>query len=90
MFLLIGLLLVLATTAVMIWPLLRRSPAADTGPDDEALARVFKDRRVLIQQELQSGLIEPHEAQRAEEALAQELADRLQTSALESPKETSV
>ncbi|NBS81580.1 MAG: c-type cytochrome biogenesis protein CcmI [Betaproteobacteria bacterium] len=77
MFLLIGLTLVLCTALVLIWPLLRKKPPVDQGPGDEAIAAVFKERRRQIQRDLQAGLIQANEAHSAEEALTQELADRL-------------
>ena len=80
MFLLIGLTLVLCTALVLIWPLLRKKIPVDQGPSDEAIAAVFKERRRQIQRDLQAGLIQANEAQSAEEALTQELADRLESS----------
>ncbi|NBP34998.1 MAG: c-type cytochrome biogenesis protein CcmI [Betaproteobacteria bacterium] len=77
MFLSLGLLLVLGTAFVLIWPLLRRDPPVDRGPSEEAIAAVFKERRTQIQAELKAGLIQAQDAQSAEEALTQELADRL-------------
>lgn len=86
MFLLIGLTLVLCTALVLIWPLLRKKPPVDQGPGDEAIAAVFKERRRQIQRDLQAGLIQANEAQSAEEALTQELADRLESSTVQSPR----
>ena len=86
MFLLIGLTLVLCTALVLIWPLLREKTPVDQGPGDEAIAAVFKERRRQIQRDLQAGLIQANEAQSAEEALTQELADRLESSTVQSPR----
>jgi cytochrome c-type biogenesis protein CcmH len=86
MFLLIGLTLVLCTALVLIWPLLRKKPPVDQGPGDEAIAAVFKERRRQIQRDLQAGLIQPNEAHSAEEALTQELADRLESSTIQTPR----
>lgn len=86
MFLLIGLTLVLCTALVLIWPLLRKKPPVDQGPGDEAIAAVFKERRRQIQRDLQAGLIQANEAHSAEEALTQELADRLESSTIQTPR----
>jgi len=86
MFLLIGLTLVLCTALVLIWPLLRKKPPVDQGPGDEAIAAVFKERRRQIQRDLQAGLIQANEAHSAEEALTQELADRLESSTIPTPR----
>ena len=86
MFLLIGLTLVLCTALVLIWPLLRKKPPADRGPGDEAIAAVFKERRQQIQSDLKAGLIQSTEAHSVEEALTQELADRLESSTVQSPR----
>ena len=77
MFLFLALLLVLGTVAVIVWPLLKKVPPSAQDPSDKAIADVFKERKKLIQRELESGLIQAEEAARAQEALAQELADRL-------------
>jgi cytochrome c-type biogenesis protein CcmH len=86
MFLLIGLTLVLCTALVLIWPLLRKKPPVDQGPGDEVIAAVFKERRRQIQRDLQAGLIQANEAHSAEEALTQELADRLESSTIQTPR----
>ena len=86
MFLLIGLTLVLCTALVLIWPLLRKKPPVDQGPGDEAIAAVFKERRRQIQRDLQAGVIQANEAHSAEEALTQELADRLESSTIQTPR----
>jgi len=86
MFLLIGLTLALCTALVLIWPLLRKKPPVDQGPGDEAIAAVFKERRRQIQRDLQAGLIQANEAHSAEEALTQELADRLESSTIQTPR----
>lgn len=86
MFLLIGLTLVLCTALVLIWPLLRKKPPVDQGPGDEAIAAVFKERRRQIQRDLQAGLIQANEAHSAEEVLTQELADRLESSTIQTPR----
>ena len=86
MFLLTGLTLVLCTALVLIWPLLRKKPPVDQGPGDEAIAAVFKERRRQIQRDLQAGLIQANEAHSAEEALTQELADRLESSTIQTPR----
>ena len=86
MFLLIGLTLVLCTALVLIWPLLRKKPPVDQGPGDEAIAAVFKERRRQIQRDLQAGLIQANEAHSADEALTQELADRLESSTIQTPR----
>jgi cytochrome c-type biogenesis protein CcmH len=86
MFLLIGLTLVLCTALVLIWPLLRKKPPVDQGPGDEAIAAVFKERRRQIQRDLQAGLIQANEAHSAEETLTQELADRLESSTIQTPR----
>jgi cytochrome c-type biogenesis protein CcmH len=86
MFLLIGLTLVLCTALVLIWPLLRKKLPVDQGPGDEAIAAVFKERRRQIQRDLQAGLIQANEAHSAEEALTQELADRLESSTIQTPR----
>jgi len=71
---------------VLIWPLLRKKPPVDQGPGDEAIAAVFKERRRQIQRDLQAGLIQANEAHSAEEALTQELADRLESSTIQTPR----
>ena len=86
MFLLTGLTLVLCTALVLIWPLLRKKPPVDQGPGDEAIAAVFKERRRQLQRDLQAGLIQANEAHSAEEALTQELADRLESSTIQTPR----
>lgn len=77
MFLFLALSLVLGTVAVIVWPLLKKATTEARGPSDKAIAAIFKERQKLIQRELESGLIQEEEASRALEALAQELADRL-------------
>jgi len=76
MFLLIGFGLALLTAVVLVWPLLRRSSPA-RGISEEQLAASFRDRQRLIRKDLEAGLITPVQAERAEEALAAELAERL-------------
>jgi cytochrome c-type biogenesis protein CcmH len=76
MFLLIGLGLTLLTAVVLVWPLLRRSPHTPE-ISEEQLAASFRDRQRLIRKDLEAGLITSDQAERAEEALAAELAERL-------------
>jgi len=76
MFLLIGFGLTLLTAVVLVWPLLRRSPPARE-ISEEQLAASFRDRQRLIRKDLEADLITSVQAERAEEALAAELAERL-------------
>lgn len=81
LFWVIALLLVAATLALLVVPLLRRTVAVDGPADDSAVTAVFRDHKRQIDADAAAGTITPEERETALAELARRLGHELAQSA---------
>lgn len=79
LFWLIVLLLVAATLAVLVWPLLRTRAVGPSEPDDAASTDVYRDQKRQLDAELTAGAITPAERDAGLNELAARLGAELET-----------
>jgi cytochrome c-type biogenesis protein CcmH len=77
LFWVLALVLVAATLALLIVPLLRRAALADAPADDTAVTAVFRDHKRQLDADYAAGTITPEEREAALAELARRLGDEL-------------
>ncbi len=85
LFWLIALLLVAATLAVLVWPLLRPRGAEPWAPDDAPATDVYRDQKRQLDAELAAGAITRDERDENLAELAARLAAELETAGRQAP-----
>lgn len=77
----IAVLLTLAVTIAMVWPLLSRRPPPGSDHDEDRLVAVFRDRAGEIERERDAGRLSAQEAQVAIDALVEQMSGELSPNA---------
>ena len=77
LFWLIAFALVVATLAVLVVPLLRRSPARTRPAETDAAAAIYRDQSRQLDDDVAAGVISADERERAHEELVARLGDEL-------------